>query len=151
LDGILLELLGSGYAAGLLRESRQGPAPAWLHAVVEHLERRFKPADSVPQVLTKISGYSADYVRHMFVRHFGETPERFQRKVRVGLSTRMLRSNAEMTIGEVAQRCGYDNYAQFARDFSRLIGTSPRAWRGRPASDGAVSKAVRDRRPWRWD
>jgi AraC-like DNA-binding protein len=132
LDGILLELIGSAYAAGLLLESRHGPAPEWLHAVVEHLQRRFKPEDAKPRVLAKLSGYCADYVRHCFVRHFGETPERFQRKVRMGLASRMLRGNIEITVGEVAKRCGYGSYAQFARDFRRLIGVSPRSWRRGP-------------------
>lgn len=60
-----------------------------------------------------------------FQRHFGTSPIRFQLDCRMELARYLLR-NKNLSVKEVAERCGYSDPFQFSRMFKRRTGIAPR-------------------------
>ena len=51
------------------------------------------------------------------------------RDLRMGLAKELLTEQKELTLAEIAARCGYSDYNYFISVFSHTVGTSPAAWR----------------------
>lgn len=63
-----------------------------------------------------------------FLRAAGMTPIAYIRQIRLG-SACLLMNKTEMTLGQIATLCGYENPFYFSRCFSAVYGMSPSAWR----------------------
>ncbi len=48
---------------------------------------------------------------------------------RLGAALALLRAGPELPLGRVALRAGYYDQAHFNREFARLVGVAPGAWR----------------------
>ncbi|MFA4944038.1 MAG: helix-turn-helix transcriptional regulator [Lentisphaeria bacterium] len=78
---------------------------------------------------------SADYLSHQFHGATGMRLAEYINRKRIAQAQRLLAATG-LTIAEVAWACGYQEPAYFARQFRRLTGHTPRAWRGRPDGGG---------------
>ena len=75
------------------------------------------------ETLADISGLSMSQLERNFKKIFHMTPLQFIQKTRLEHALRLLDQN--MTITEIAARCGYADHSAFSRQFKQLTGVSP--------------------------
>ncbi|MBR2438778.1 MAG: helix-turn-helix transcriptional regulator [Lentisphaeria bacterium] len=85
--------------------------------------RRF----SIPE-MAKMCGISESTLRRLFRQHFGNSPQEYRRKIRLTAGKELLR-NRDITIKEVAARCGFDSPLRFSQLFKACFGITPHEWR----------------------
>ena len=68
-------------------------------------------------------------LQRVFHDHVGLTPKEAARVARLKAALALLRAAPERPLGSVALRAGYYDQAHFNREFARLVGVAPGAWR----------------------
>jgi len=79
--------------------------------------------------LAKVGGVSEKHLCRSFRMKLGHSPVETYRLLRLQLSLSLL-TRSNLTIREVADRCGFDDPAYFSRCFSKVFGCSPSRVRG---------------------
>ncbi len=144
----LEDLIGPA-AADLHGRLLETPAPQQRRALMlgflaERLAADFSPEDGVdfalarfrsgvagPSVTTVVreSGLSHPRFIEGFRRQVGVTPKRFRRILRVQKAVRLLHSEREGSIAQVAVSCGYFDQAHLTNDFRSIAGVTPSEYR----------------------
>jgi transcriptional regulator GlxA family with amidase domain len=71
---------------------------------------------------------SPSQIRRLFQKNLRESPRRWLIRERlIAAQSLMIRDNA--SIARVAEACGFCDVYHFGREFKRVVGTSPAAWR----------------------
>lgn len=78
--------------------------------------------------VARMSGCSASRFRRLFTEEVGISPKRFQLKIRIGRSCRLLVST-RMSVTAIAETCGFDSLYVFSRQFRRSMGCAPLEYR----------------------
>ena len=78
--------------------------------------------------LMRASGYAEDYLRGKFLKVTKTSPVKFLNHIRVKNAGDMLLST-ELSINEVAQKCGFLDMAYFSKIFKSHFGISPRKYK----------------------
>lgn len=78
------------------------------------------------------SGYAEDYIRAHFKKITGKTPTAFLTDVRMKHACFLIDvlRNTE-SLSEIAESCGYTDYAYFSRLFKKATGLSPKAYKNK--------------------
>ena len=109
------------------RENAHG-VPEKIRLARKSMERRYNdPALSVASVADSL-GVSASYLRREFSRAYGASPIAFLQDVRVSQAKNMLESGV-LSVGEIAEQCGFASPAYFIQVFHKRVGTSPDRYR----------------------
>jgi transcriptional regulator GlxA family with amidase domain len=74
--------------------------------------------------LAQSGGCSTSTVERHFRRYAGQRPQEWIRNVRLDHAARLLRSS-NLTVGEVARRCGFLDSFYFSRQFRTRYGMPP--------------------------
>lgn len=98
--------------------------------VRKELDRAWTIADFV-----SLSGLSQSQLFRRFKAETGNSPMGWLRKERIVLASYVLRTT-EKPIAQVALQCGYQDPFHFRRDFKRMQGLSPRAYRAQTQGEG---------------
>lgn len=77
--------------------------------------------------LTRLAGLSAAQLERHCKRIFQLTPRQMIHKARLGEASRLLLE--DLSITEIALRCGYTDHSAFSRQFRALTGLSPSQYR----------------------
>ena len=76
------------------------------------------------------SGYSEDYVRSCFKKITGKTPHEFLTDIRIKHACFLIDIyNNNLSLSEIAERCGYSDYVYFSKKFKSIMGMSPKEYR----------------------
>lgn len=78
--------------------------------------------------LARHAGLSRSVFAQRFKTLLDQTPVDYLTRIRMARATRLLRSR-ELSVSEIAFRCGYKSDGAFHKAFKRLIGMSPREYR----------------------
>ncbi|WP_426140868.1 helix-turn-helix domain-containing protein [Pseudomonas sp. DWP3-1-2] len=123
----------AGAIIGLAGTSRdlqmpQSTHPAYpkLAAVDAYISEHFARPVSLAE-LTAIAGLSIAQLERQCKRIFQLTPRQMIHKARLGEASRLLLQDISIT--EIAQRCGYTDHSAFSRQFRALTGFSPSQYR----------------------
>ena len=81
----------------------------------------------VPQVVDAV-GLSRRVLERKCRQHLGRTPREEVMRVRI-VHAKMLLSQTDMLIERIAQKCGFRDSRNFARDFMREVKSTPRQYR----------------------
>jgi len=105
-----------------------------LARAVEQVVRRISAGCSDPEFSTaaalRETGYAEDYIRARFHAQTGRTPGRFLTELRIQQARELLESYGDaLSLAQVAEQCGYTDYAYFSRKFRQITGKSPRDWK----------------------
>ena len=73
----------------------------------------------------KRSGYHPDYFRRIFKKHVGSSPHNYLIELRIAYAKDLLKQERHLTIGEVSQRCGFNDNLYFSTCFKQKVGVSP--------------------------
>lgn len=87
-------------------------------------------------------GVSPDHLRRCFARATGMTPTAYLAHVRMEAACLQLRTT-DRPIGAVAEAVGFQNPFYFSRQFKKLIGVSPRAYRRQSAAPTKLADSMR--------
>lgn len=95
--------------------------------VVSHIENNLGKAIRQKDLL-EIANMGSTKFKRVFKQVTGLTVTGFVSAERIELSKRLL-ANQDMSIDEVAHRCGYERATSFSALFAKSVGMSPRRWR----------------------
>jgi len=104
-----------------------GIGPAWLREALRAINAKPEAAGSLSGLAAR-AGVSAAHFARVFKRHTGMSVTDFVNAKRIMMAKEMLR-RTDRSVGEVAERCGFDSLPHFHRVFRALTGTTPGAWR----------------------
>ncbi|WP_432571648.1 helix-turn-helix domain-containing protein [Kineococcus sp. SYSU DK005] len=106
-----------------------GASSSPVERAVEHL-RATAPQRTSSSSLAAMVGLSASQLTTLFQRQVGMSPLRFQTELRMGLARRLL-DTTQLPVSAVARQAGYDDALYFSRQFARVHGVPPSAYRAR--------------------
>lgn len=97
-----------------------------LADVVAYIEHHCDSALLLPQ-LAQIAGYSERQLLRLFHETFATTPRKYIIDLRIRRAKHLL-STSNLSVGEIAWKCGFDDQNYFARCFKRNTGLTPTAY-----------------------
>lgn len=123
-----------GSPAGIVSMSQDvGAGPAddramtSLGAVVGHIRAHLaEPVTS--QDLARVAGCSVDTLERRCRRVFGRSPRQLILSTRIDVARELLVDN-DLSLAEIADRCGYSDQAALNRTFTRVVGIPPGRYR----------------------
>lgn len=138
----------------LFYSRRAGREVAALGNLLRIVSALSDKANSVPSETEKTVRFEADYINkhyteeidfdgmaarcnlsrsrftHVFSGIFGVPPTQYQQNLRIEQAGELLRFS-ELTVAEIAQRCGFRDPLYFSRVFRKATGVSPTEYRGK--------------------
>jgi transcriptional regulator GlxA family with amidase domain len=119
-------------------QSRRGTTPGRSSLVEEALEKLGQAIETSlakPMLIGDLAagvGLSADYVARLFARRYGMTLQHYLLLRRVELARHLLLSS-DLLISEIGRRVGMPDPQYFNKQFRRVAGESPLAYRRQQA------------------
>ena len=107
--------------------SVKGTGIGRLHKSVRYINEHFSEQIRITDLAEMENMCMTTYNLH-FKKYVGTPPTKYIIKLRVQLATELL-LNSELTIGEIASRCGYNDYNLFTKVFKSEIGSAPTKYR----------------------
>ena len=107
--------------------SVKGTGIGRLHKSVRYINEHFSEQIKITDLAEMENMCMTTYNLH-FKKYVGTPPTKYIIKLRVQLATELL-LNSELTIGEIASRCGYNDYNLFTKVFKSEIGSAPTKYR----------------------
>lgn len=102
--------------------------PHRLGALVAMLERHYYEPISIERMCRFANMSYASLFRH-FKRWYHDSPVNYLLKQRLLHAEEMLSDHPELSVGEIAFRCGFSDSVYFSRKFSELYHIPPSRWR----------------------
>lgn len=142
LDGLLSALLGEifdrtepgqgdkpgqGPGQGAAPPPGGGLTPRQRAAVEGHLRAHLSRQVTVAE-LAEVAGLSESWFAHRFKQQFGETPQRWQSRLRLEAARAMMADPA-LSLAEIAHATGFADQAHLSRLFRAAHGLPPSVWR----------------------
>jgi AraC family transcriptional regulator len=125
IEGLALEMIGT-----LVRGDRiRGAPPQWLRRAHAMITDCCTDPPAIADIAAE-AGVHPYHLARMFRRYYHATPGGYARRCRLERATDLLR-HSNLTISEIAMRCGYADQSQFTRSCRRHLGTTPGAIRQR--------------------
>ena len=84
---------------------------------------------SVETVAREMS-ISTTYLRKVFVESVGMSPLKYIKTRRINLAVDIL-STTDRSVNEAARECGFQDASYFCKEFKKIMGTSPLAFRNK--------------------
>ena len=117
-----------GYLTALAGEPiRDRYVAFFIREAEEHLsDPGYAPRETIARI-----PLCADRFRRRFRQETGQTPQQFLRAARIRQAKRLLRLRARsgLTVGEIAQLCGFADSLYFSRVFRQETGVAPKDWK----------------------
>ena len=109
--------------------SRFGRKAEQLKPALEYIETHY-PQSVTLEALARLTGMSPKYFCRFFRTIVHRSPIDYVNYYRVECASHFLTSG-DMTVAEIAQRCGYNDSSFFIKQFRKYKGTTPKRYRGR--------------------
>ena len=115
------------HVARYVQRSSQNVAPDRLWRSMYYLQRNYREKIPIEQLAAmeylSVSRYAA-----LFHQLTGRSPQQYLIDLRMSNARQLLRET-DLSVGDVAERVGYEDALYFSRLFKRYTGLSPRAFR----------------------
>ena len=97
--------------------------------IVNEIKNNFSDINIDVCSLLNQSGYAEDYIRANFKKITGKTPILFLTETRINHARFLIDVyQNSLTLSEIAEKCGYNDYIYFSRKFKQVTGISPRKY-----------------------
>jgi AraC-like DNA-binding protein len=128
----LLVALADVNAVGLSKTAMTVPSaadsePAQFTRVLQYLHRQFQEPIRIG-ALCSVGNISARSLHRLFVKHTGDGVSKYLCKLRIGRACMRL-AETDMPVSMIAYEVGLSNLANFNRQFRRVRGMTPSAYR----------------------
>ncbi len=128
---LLLNKLGEALCLAVKRATTVFSKPQavenFIRVLRENIENPYFDMTSTIRAL----GYSPDYFRRCFKHHTSVPPLRYLNDMRLERAKELLLLESSLSVGEIAQRCGFRDPLYFSTAFRRDTGMSPLEYRKR--------------------
>ena len=111
----------------LLAQKPQIPQEDGITAVAQYISEHYSEKFSL-DFLAEKAGYSKQTLISKFKKQYNQTPIEFLTTVRINHGKLML-VNTRLSIGQIANACGYENVYYFSNTFKKQTGISPLTFR----------------------
>lgn len=91
--------------------------------VINYFNEYFKNPINL-EVIAKMSGYCTDHFRVLFKKKIGIPPKQYILNKRMEYADYLIR-NTELSLSQIAEECGYNDYFQFSTYFKKYFGVRP--------------------------
>ena len=92
----------------------------------EEIESSFTNPEFNIYNLIQSSGYADDYLRSIFLKHYGLTPKGYLNKLRMEYAKSLINTYQKaLKICDIAYQCGFSDPFYFSRRFKKYFGVSP--------------------------
>jgi AraC family transcriptional regulator len=109
------------------RSVRRGLAPWQERRAKEAMNANLDEDISIAQLASEC-GLSSSHFARAFRQTTGRPPYRWLLERRIETAQSLL-LNSQLSLREIAQACGFSDQSHLTRAFTRIVGTSPGAWR----------------------
>ena len=104
---------------------------ARINRVMDYIDGHIdQPIDL--SALARIAHFSPFHFHRIFTVLTGETPNAFLQRIRIEKSAHWLQESRNISIGEIAQLCGFNDTSTFSRSFKKYFGLTATAFRNSP-------------------
>lgn len=124
----LIGLLSRRGADPLAERSTTPSSPAGINRLFSWVELHLEESIRVED-LAEEAGMSVRTLQRRFQERVGVSPISYVLERRVEKAKRLLNTQSEMSIGDVARACGFEDARHFSAAFRKRMGTSPRSIR----------------------
>ncbi|MEK4663821.1 AraC family transcriptional regulator [Priestia sp. FSL H7-0729] len=124
---LLLIFLERLEAAGPANPGTSAQSPSWLSSTISHIDNNLRNGLSLHE-LAQYAAVSPAHFSRAFKRYTGMTLTDYALARRVIMAKEHLVQGDE-TMAAVADACGFDSLPHFYRQFKKLTGTTPAAYR----------------------
>lgn len=101
-----------------------------IKEIIHEITENFHNPDIVLCHILNKSGYAEDYIRSCFKKMTGKTPTEFLTEIRVSHARYLIDVyTSGLSLSDIAEKCGYDDYIYFSRRFKQITGVSPRSYK----------------------
>lgn len=97
-------------------------------AVIKNYIDEYYTTDISVSKLATLSHYSPDHFYLKFKNAYKVSPKTYIIEKRIALAKQLL-TNTTLPLGEIALRCGYEDYLTFSQIFKAKVGVSPKNFR----------------------
>lgn len=125
--GLLVHLAESYGSARSIPIRRGGLTPHQLRRATSMIEANLPGQLTLAEISIEC-GLSPSYFAKAFKVSTGVTPHRWMARLRIAKAADLLKSS-NLTLAEVAAKCGFADQAHFTRAFGEAKGVTPSAWR----------------------
>lgn len=101
-----------------------------LKKVYEYVFFNFKNSIKLNEVASQV-GITEGAFCSFFKKSTKKTFSHFIKEVRIGYACKLLSEDNDMSISQICFESGYNNFANFNRQFKEITGTNPKAYRDR--------------------
>ncbi|WP_233199059.1 MULTISPECIES: AraC family transcriptional regulator [Pirellulaceae] len=116
-----------GFSKDVKAQVEPDEIPAAFASALAEFEQELSP-EVTPLWFAERCQLSARRLASLTRKVFDLTPGQFIAKIRIDTATRLLRET-DLSVSEVAHRCGYYDHSAFTRAFRKATGTTPRSFR----------------------
>lgn len=106
---------------------KQSPQTKVLYKILLYVENNYT-LDCTLKDAAKYLKYDYPYISKLFVRLMNMTFTDYLNQYRISQACYLLK-NCDEAIGEIAEKCGYNNLRTFHRNFRKITGQSPKQYR----------------------
>lgn len=111
--------------------------------MIHYMSAQYAHPVSIEQMCDSL-GYNRAYLSRIFKKETGCSPVTYLLKLRIDKSRQLLRERPELSIEQVAASVGLTDALYFSRQFKRLCGQSPTAYRAVVTAPDLVASARPD-------
>jgi len=112
---------------------KQSPQTKVLYKILLYVEQNYANDCSL-KFVAKYLQYDYPYLSKLFVKLMGMSFTDYINHYRVSQACYLL-ENVNLSIGEIASNCGYNNLRSFHRNFRKITGKSPKEYRSLKIND----------------
>ena len=113
-----------------LRQDQTGRAPSAVLEAIEYISAHYGEEITVEELANHLN-LSDAHLRRLFTNHMKMGVLEYINFVRIHEACRMLKET-DMSVSDIAFRCGFTTTSTFNRNFKRVTGETPCTWRSRP-------------------
>ena len=111
-----------------------------INCIMYQISERYFDSELDLALLLKQSGYAPDYIRAQFKAVTQKTPSEFLNQVRINQARFLIDVYSDsLTLSEISEKCGYNDYVYFSRTFRSLTGLSPKQYKNSKCTQQAQS------------